>query len=288
MRKNPYLKDEQEFRPLLMRASFGNNFLNTNAQTRQELVDLTLGISKAKETYTLNGISFDMVRTPLLNTNGTLRANSNIQMCSTECTQGLFEEVMGFNYSDFKGKTDSATRPIENVTWFDCIVFCNKLSEMLGYAPYYHMVGIKYGEQFAEKSIMSAEVNIIGGNGFRLPTDEEWLAFAKAETDNRWPGNNNEGELVDYAWYDKNSGGETHPVATKKPNEWGMYDMSGNVWEWVWDREYITDRRTLAPRIIRGGGRKSGASNLYSASWFKDFPNDRDHDLGFRVARTKE
>ena len=289
MRKNPYFKQEQEFLPLLMRGSFGNDFLNTDAQTRQELVDLTSSISK--ETYTLNGISFDMVLAHSLNTNGTMLPNRNVEMCSTECTQELFEEVMGFNYSKFKGKDDSAQRPIEQVTWFDCIVFCNKLSEMLRYAPYYDATNIQtFDSGDTPRNIKDARVNIIGGNGFRLPTLEEWLAFARAGTNNRWSGTDDPRDLRDFAWFRENSSFKSHPVATKKPNGWGMYDMSGNVHEWIWDQEYVTDSSTSAHRVVRGGSWWTDVPTYvsYLGHSYMNRPNTSDSHIGFRFARTIE
>ncbi len=288
MRKNPYLKDEQEFRPLLMRGSFGNNFLNTSLQMKQEIERLS---STTKETYTLNDISFDMVRSPSLNTKGIMFPTTNVEMCTTECTQGLFEEVMGFNYSNFKDKTDSATRPIENVSWFDCVAFCNELSIRLGYPPYYSLFGVTFGvhRTNAPKSIESAEVEIIGGNGFRLPTNEEWLAFAKAGTNNRWSGTNKVNKLWYHAWYKENANEETHPVATKKPNEWGMYDMSGNVSEWCWDKRNITGPNPSAFRTYRGGSLNSPTpEDLHLGNGFNLHPSLRGLSLGFRFARTIE
>jgi sulfatase modifying factor 1 len=293
MRKNPYLKDEQEFRPLLMRGSLGNNFLNTSLQMKQEIERLT---SSTKETYTLNGISFDMVRPPSLGVNGTMPPTMNVEMCTTECTQELFKEVMGFNYSGFRGEdySDSATRPVENVTWFDCIVFCNELSEMLGYASYYDVAKITKYRTFSFdkkgfiKSIIDAEVNIVGGNGFRLPTAEEWITFAKAGTNNRWSGTNNENELWYYAWYEYNAFLETHPVATKKPNEWGMYDMSGNVAEWAWDKWDITDTGTSASRVLLGGSWDDNDRFLRAGICYNCYLGRSEPYQGFRFARTIE
>ena len=286
MRKNPYLKQEQEFRPLLMRGSLGNTFLNTDAQTRQALLDLTTETSK--KTYDLNGVSFDMVLAPPLGIDGGLPIIKNVEMCTTECTQELFEGVMGFNYSRRKLKPDKAKRPVERVTWFDCISFCNKLSALFGYAPYYDVDILLLHSKDTPRSIEDAEVNIIGGNGFRLPTEEEWLAFEKAGTENEWSGTNVEEEVEDYAWYEENSNFETHPVATKKPNEWGMYDMSGNVWEWCWDKEDITDTHTSASRVNRGGSWNTPSWILCLADRHNNSPRHRSDDLGFRFARTIE
>jgi sulfatase modifying factor 1 len=281
MRKNPYLKDEQEFRPLLMRGALRNDFLITSLQMKQEIERLS---STTKETYTLNGISFDMVRSPSLNTKGIMFPTTNVEMCTTECTQGLFESVMGFNYARFRDKTDSAQRPIENVSWFDCISFCNKLSEMLGYAPYYDVANITFGDKYSPKRIERAEVTIIGGNGFRLPTAEEWITFAKAGTNNTWAGTNNEKEVGKYAWYRDNAFLQTRPVATKKPNEWGMYDMTGNVSEWVWD----SISGTQITRVCCGGNFSDSSGVVRSVARDGGHPSIYVATLGFRFARTIE
>ena len=284
MGQNPYLKDEQEFRPLLMRGSFGNKFLTTSEQARQEL---SLASAIPKKTYDLNGVSFDMVRPPLWEPDGTMPPIRNVEMCTTECTQELFEAVMGFNYARFKDQYDAVKRPIETVSWFECILFCNKLSEMLGYKLYYEISDVE--RELDDTTITGARVNIIGGNGFRLPTETEWLIFARAGTENEWSGTNNEKELGDYAWYKGNANGKTHPVATKKPNEWGMYDMTGNVEEWVWDKWDIRDVSPSASRVYRGGSwPKFHASNLRSAYRLKCSPSRRYDVLGFRFARTIE
>jgi sulfatase modifying factor 1 len=285
MRKNPYLKDEQEFRPLLMRGSLGNNFLLAEDQTRQELLDL---LKIPKTTYVLDGIHFDMIRPPTLNPNG-LTNNVTVEMCATECTQELFFAVMHFNYSKFKDKKDSNKRPMERVTWFDCIAFCNELSIRLGYSPYYSLFDVKFGAYRNDpKSIESTEVEIVGGNGFRLPTESEWLFFAKAGTENAWSGTNNEEDLKDYAWYKENANAETHLVGSKKPNAWGMYDMSGNVCEWCEDDEQIKGSSISGEYAYKGGGWGGFATNLHSDVKTNHTPNSRYAHFGFRFARTIE
>ena len=298
MRKNPYLRQEQVFTPLLMRGSLGNDFLITNEQVKEDIA--VLGEAQ-KKTYTSDRASFDMVQSTTLNRDGRMAfVKEAIEMCTTECPRGLFSGLMGYGSAkvkfDFASyKSDSMVelvkslnkRPIDNVTWFDCIVFCNKLSEVFGYAPYYAVTNIRtlgYGDN--PRSIENAEVNIIGGNGFRLPTAEEWLIFAKAGTNNRWSGTDIEGEVGEYAWYHKNSNNETHPVATKKPNEWGMYDMTGNVSEWVWDKRATKNANTMADRGVCGIGFLDLLHPTHRMS--HESPSSGNRTKGFRFARTIE
>jgi formylglycine-generating enzyme required for sulfatase activity len=189
---------------------------------------------------------------------------------------------MGLNPSYFQGNADSSKRPVEMVSWFDCLAFCNALSTKLGLPPHYELIAVKY----RGKRIKEASVSVLGGNGFRLPTVYEWELFAKANTNNIWSGTSIEAELGDYAWYQKNSRDETHPVAQKKPNKWGMYDMTGNVIEWCWNKYDNNDSSLSADRVTRGGGFFSSSS--FSRSTYRDnnLPNYYGNDLGFRFCRS--
>ena len=180
------------------------------------------------------------------------------------CTQGLYEKVMGENPSDFNG----STRPVECVSWCDAVLFCNKLSELEGLEPVYVLP-----EGFEEACRNQSERNddtvndlsrkVIwyqGSNGYRLPTEAEWEYAARGGEYQRHAGSNNVQEV---AWYGGNSKEETHPVGLKESNGFGLYDMSGHTWEWVWDswkREYkspVTDPTFVdflsSVRMHRGG-----------------------------------
>jgi formylglycine-generating enzyme required for sulfatase activity len=186
--------------------------------------------------------------------NGNKTDKHNILMSETEVTQGQFEAVMGYNPSEFQILDGSShLRPVEDVSWFDCILFCNLLSLQKGFKPYYKM-SIKERRPKWPFWITAADVEIIGGNGFRLPAKAEWLLFAKAGTNNELSGISDPNDLPRVAWFSENSNYTTHPVAQLLPNEWGLYDMTGNVIEWCWDEaSYAGPKKEY--RVALGGSR---------------------------------
>ncbi|MBP5697634.1 MAG: SUMF1/EgtB/PvdO family nonheme iron enzyme [Treponema sp.] len=135
-------------------------------------------------------------------------------------TQELYESVIGNNPSYHKGKF----LPVETVSWFDAIEFCNVLSKKDGLMPYY--TGTKG---------TSIECDF-SANGYRLPTNDEWEFAARGGNKSKGYKYSGSDNIDEVAWYSKTSGKETHEVGMKKPNELGIYDMSGNVCEWVWDK----------------------------------------------------
>ena len=190
-------------------------------------------------------------------------------------TQALWESVMGSNPSEFQG----ANRPVEKVSWFDVVAFCNKLSKREGLEPAYTINGKNVKCNWSAK-------------GYRLPTEAEWEYSARSGQRFKYAGSNNVDEV---AWYYDNSRRKTHPVGLKKPNGFGLYDMSGNVGEWVWDRfgAYSSGSQTDSTgpdsgryRVYRGGG-WDGFAGFTRVSYRNS--NDRAirrNNLGFRLVRT--
>ena len=197
-------------------------------------------------------------------------------MKATEVTQKEWREVMGSNPSYFKGDD----RPVENVSWFDAVEYCNALSRKYGLNPVYRISG----------ESVAANWN---ANGYRLPTEAEWEYAARGGKNSRgykYSGSNSVGGV---GWYNVNSGSKTHPVGQKQANELGLYDMSGNVWEWCWDwyGDYSSgsQRDPSGPpsgsrRVERGGSWSSYGRRLRSAIRNNYSPGDSSGDLGFRLA----
>jgi formylglycine-generating enzyme len=195
-----------------------------------------------------------------------------------EVTQKEWQEVMRNNPSNFKGDN----LPVENVSYYNAIEYCNKLSQREGLTPAYSGSGDN----------ITCDWN---ANGYRLPTEAEWEYAAKGG--NGSPGNytySGSNTIGDVAWYVDNSGGRTQPVGTKAANSLGIHDMSGNVWEWCWDwyggysSGSQNDPRGASSgtsRVVRGGGWGYSAGALCSALRSYDYPSCRYGYLGFRLAR---
>jgi len=211
---------------------------------------------------------------------------SSFWMAKTEVTQELYESVMGTDPSYFTG---DSSRPVEQVSWYDAVAFCNALSQKEGLSPVYTITGTKVKADF-------------GKNGWRLPTEAEWEYAARggsqaASHNVKFAGS---ASLDDVAWYKDNSEKETHPVGSKTPNELGLYDMNGNVWEWCWD--WYGSYPWVFFNLFQGGTQtdpKGPVSGMYrvirGGSWYDDgdsctvsyrkssTPDGGYNDIGFRV-----
>ena len=225
--------------------------------------------------FTVNGVSFEMVRVE----GGTFRMGATSEQGSdahsdekpvhsvtlssyyigkTEVTQALWQAVMGSNPSFYKG----ADRPVEYVSWNDCQEFIQKL-------------------------------NSLTGRNFRLPTEAEWEFACRGGNNSRGYKYSGSNVIDNVAWYWDNSGGKTHPVGTKAPNELGIYDMSGNVWEWCadWYANYTSNSQTNpkgpqsgSRRVGRGGSWNYSARYCRSSIRVRNFPAYRYYYLGLRLA----
>ena len=221
------------------------------------------------QTFTVKGVNFDMIAVE----GGTFTMGATAEQGSdaygdespthqvtlssyyigkTEVTQELWQAVMGSNPSWFK----DSNLPVEEVSWDDCQTFITKLNELTG-------------------------------KNFRLPTEAEWEYAARGGNKSQGYKYSGSNTLSNVAWYDSNSSSKTHSVATKAPNELGIYDMSGNVWEWCSDRygSYSSESQTNptgptsgGSRVRRGGGwdRSAGLCRVsvrggYSPAFSFDF-----------------
>lgn len=250
---------------------------NNNAGRKQEKRELSVPTTQSSnKTFTVNGVSFTMVYVH----GGTFTMGatseqgsdaesdekpahsvtlSNYYIGETEVTQGLWKLVMGSNPSHFTGDNQ---RPVENVSWEDCQSFINKL-------------------------------NSLTGQRFHLPTEAQWENAARGGNKSRgykYSGSNN---LDNVAWYDDYNYRPHNPVKTKSPNELGLYDMSGNVWEWCedWYGSYSSESQTNpigssygSSRMIRGGCKNLSARYCRVSCRNNRIPDGRFDNIGLRLA----
>ena len=221
----------------------------------------------------------------------------DIEVFKYQVTQAIWTEIMGNNPSTFKGEN----KPVETISWWDTLEFCNKLSEKYGLIPVYNIDkkrGILTINQIDGEISFPDKADFSKTEGFRLPTEIEWEWFAiggkLANKDEKILDAN---KMEEEAWYYKNSGGRTNNVGLKKPNQLGIYDCIGNVWEWCYDTTegdiesgklyvYTALDSRKKYREIRGGSWKNGENTC--TLFFRDYCDTfyADSIIGFRIVRT--
>jgi formylglycine-generating enzyme required for sulfatase activity len=228
-----------------------------------------------------------------------------------ETTQQEFKDVLGRNPSWFSssggGKdkvaaTNTDRFPVEKISWCDAVEFCNALSEKESLPPYYVLEGVTRDADGAITDI--SDVKIPGGRGYRLPTEAEWEYACRAGTTTPFHFGSlptgNEANTNGYSYGAAGAGpnlARTAEVGAYSPNAFGLYDMHGNVWEWCqdWygDTYYRSSPAEDPPgpdagihRVLRGGSWFNFPRNARAAYRFRSQPINRDHNLGFRMARS--
>jgi formylglycine-generating enzyme required for sulfatase activity len=223
-----------------------------------------------------------------------------------EITQGQYFDVTGQRPSscktnpELRGPEGWKTLPVEMVSWYEALIFCNKLSMMENLKPAYRVNGHTnpndWGAVPTDEAATPWHVEWIhSANGFRLPTEAEWEYAARGgvNTANRYAGSNN---ADDVAWYYENSETMSHGIGKKAPNELELYDMSGNVMEWCWDwqgaytaaaKENPRGASSSLYKIIRGGSWSYAVNYCNVAYRHYNYPYYRGVNLGFRVVRSE-
>lgn len=206
-----------------------------------------------------------------------IQLNGTISVSTTEITNEIWHHVI--DSIVFKGFTKN--HPIDSISWLAAIRFCNEYSKLYGYEEVYDINGTNVSW-------------IPNKNGWRLPTEAEWEFLCRAGSEKDFGGN---GNIQEMGWYDSNSGISKQEVALKSPNDFGLYDMHGNVWEWCWDYykpDYYQEMEKINPkgptngtrRVFRGGAFNSGLN--YCRSSNRQMLNFTIRNIGFRIVRDVE
>lgn len=186
------------------------------------------------------------------------------QLAAFQVTQVLYAQITGKR----PGAAQGDQLPVEGVSWWDAVRFCNALSQRDGFTPAYRFP--PEGEGIASDP---------SADGYRLPTEAEWEHACRAGTTGPQYG-----PLDEVAWYRGNSQERVHDVCGKRPNPWGLYDMLGNVWEWCWD---VYDAEVYGTyRVLRGGGWFDEHWSCRASVRRRSHPTFHVDDVGFRIARS--
>ena len=263
--------------------------------------------SEKYESYGISGEHFVFWDTSPEKPQHRVRISRAFYLGAHEVTQGQYRAVMGENSSRFQGLDDL---PVEQVSWFDAVRFCNALSAQERRAPCYRIEGVA--------------VTPVGGTGYRLPTEAEWEYACRAGSGTNYPFGDyaffngdtpfhvNKGtgksdvkeDLARYAWFEEQlpvrSSDQTHPVGQKRANVWGLYDMLGNVFEWCQDwygKAYYQESPPVDPpgppgpapsRVLRGGCWFTLSEGCRPANRIGGPPGNRNKGFGFRLAAVQE
>lgn len=254
----------------LFRLFENENFFSNQEKMRDKLSEIgnfLLSDDALEIAKKINEIKIDATKAPkdLAISDGFILVNgigqiNNFYISKYQVTQSLYEKVIGKNPSKFKGEY----KPVEQISWYSAIKFCNELSKRENLTSCYSIDGNQVDCDFF-------------ANGYRLPTVSEWNLAAKSKENFIYSGSNNIDEV---AWYIENSDSRTHDVGQKQANENGVYDMSGNVREWCWD---LVDENN---RCTCGGSFTTAAETCKISHRGKAISKSSFSDLGIRLVRT--
>jgi hypothetical protein len=223
---------------------------------------------------------------------------SDFYMDKYEVTQNSYKTVMGVNPATF---TNSISNPVEKVSWFDAIEYCNRRSIQEGFTPCYSYDGVANTNPASWPNTWNTNFNNHSkvacnwtANGYRLPTEMEWMFAARGGRLTHSYSYSGSDYIEYVAWYNINSTAKTHSVASLMGNELGLYDMNGNVFEWTWDIYgiYTTGAQTNPTgalddslRVLRGGSWASGVGHCTPSFRSNNKADVKSSMIGFRVCR---
>ncbi len=216
-----------------------------------------------------------------------------------EVTQAQWAAIVPEYAPDYSQYGQGDTHPAYYISWYDAVTFCNRLSQQEGYTPvYYADPGFTQVYDALDDGSGTVYWDPTA-NGYRLPTEAEWEYAARGGAQSEGYQYSGSDDINEVAWWDVNSDNSvlSQPAGTKAPNELGVYDMSGNVWEWCWDwygSGYYDASPACAPlgptggsfRVLRGGSWVSSARYCRVANRIGVTPGDRRYGIGFRLSRT--